>query len=108
MFIDKYKKENGYYDENNCFYPSAEDFIQCGIFHFCGCGIPSENLKYIATILEKIKQKNNNWSVSEIFCLYVLDNLGLAEHGCGINNCWLTAKGKSILEDIKELYEQKL
>ena len=127
MHIDKFKKDDGFYDEDDVFYGPAEDFIQSKIFGFCGCGDPEENLKFILAGLSHIndkRPKNLDFDVwwkqwikrgheifgnerSRQFFFYWADKEGFTEHG-GCVPGWLTEKGKNILEDITELITQEL
>lgn len=104
MFVDKYKKEDGYYDENDCFYEDAEEFIQCHILNFCGCGSPDRNIQYVYNVLKRIESNKTEDTDTEYFALYTLDKLGLTEHGGSIGGSWLSEKGKQLLSDMRELY----
>jgi len=131
VHIDKYKKNNGYYDEDDCFYECAEDFLQMKIFGFCGCGHPDENLKYIRDGLIHLSRGDcpsvmspeqhskwfDNWVAegnkifgnekSRYFFFYWCDKEELTEHGGSIPG-WLTDKGKEMLEDLIEFYTQQV
>ena len=122
MHIDKFKKEDGYYDEDNCFYENAENFISTGMLGFCGCGEPDEALSYVHKALqivddlsrlvhgkkityEQWEENNKDEFVNDgamYFMWYFLDNKGLTEHGGSVPG-WLTAKGKELLSDLIEL-----
>ena len=120
MYIDKYKKENGYYDEENCFYSSTEAFKQVKILGFCMCGDPESNLEFIRDTLifingnkeirsfeERENQAKELFKTREIrnFVFYVLDEKGLTEHGSCIPG-WLTEKGKHLLDDLNEYFNK--
>ena len=115
MYIDKWKGEFGYIDEEGCHYDDDESFISTHILGFCGCGCPEEALKYIKGILELLKDYKdpNYWSKLDNFfnnneglkytMFYLLDSKGLTEHGYSVPG-WLTEKGKGILGDLIEIY----
>ena len=125
MFIDKFKKDDGYYDKDNIYYEDAETFISTGIFSFCGCGMPDEALKYIKDSLElvndltKVHNKEmtyiewedkcnllfNNVG-SKYFMWYFLDNHRLTEHGGSVPG-WLTLAGIELLSDLRDLYKEE-
>lgn len=122
MYIDKYKKEDGYYDEDDVFYGDAKEFYQTKIFGFCGCGLPEENLEYIHDGLTHIgaeRPEHDGWDVwykkwieegavifgnesSRYFFFYWCDTQELTEHGGSVPG-WLTEKGKQVLADLREI-----
>lgn len=101
MYIDKYKKEDGYYDENDCFWEDAESFLQGKIFGFCCCGNPLYSLKHIHAGLNQVarirsllwegKITHKEWveenkkalgsENATYFMWYFLYKEGLTEHG---------------------------
>lgn len=115
MNIDKYKKDDGYYDEEGCFYGDAEEFLSTKILGFCGCGMPQESLKYVMGALQLIKERVDKdykqikaeedayykSDGAKYFMWYFLDNKGFTEHGGSVPG-WLTVDGKELLEDITE------
>jgi len=126
MHIDKFKKEDGYYDESECFYEDAESFIQTKLFGFCGCGYPDDNLIYVRDSMRLLRnfrfsehdEKNESWeefykryrtavdnhfksSGAEYFMWYWLDEKGYTEHG-GSFPGWLTVEGEELLDDLEE------
>ena len=128
MYIDKYKKDDGYYDEDDCYYETAKDFIQTKILGFCGCGRPEDNLEYIRDGLAHINaprsknmthEQHSEWfkkwvkrgheifgnELSRYFFFYWCDKEGLTEHGSSIPG-WLTPKGEELLEDLNEIIAQ--
>ena len=127
MYIDKYKKDNGWYeDPTGCNWEDAESFLQGYVLDFCGCGIPSENLKYIASVLQHIhnlkeqvytkrisyeqwKQAGKELGTEQqlYFAYYFLDSKELTEHGSSVPG-WLTDKGLEFLNDVNELYKSKI
>jgi len=120
MNIDKFKRDDGYYDEKDCFYENAESFLQGKVLKFCGCGSPDLSLKFIRKALRQVqnlkelvlekKQTHEEWSAenkkifgeSEYFVWYFLDREGFTEHGGSIPG-WLTKSGIELLEDLDAL-----
>lgn len=128
LYIDKFKKEDGYYDEDDCRYETALDFIVIGIFKFCGCGNPKSSMEYIRDILALIEaiDLNSNGAFDEAWKLrwknlegffksrgeqytmyYLLDKLELTEHGSSVPG-WLTDKGKEVLHDLNIILEKSM
>lgn len=125
MNIDKFKKEDGYYDEDGCFYEDAESFLQTKILGFCGCGDPDLSLKHTQTALRQVsnlkelvwekKQTWEEWDAENkkllggetgvYFMWYWLDNKELTEHGGSVPG-WLTIEGYELLEDLDEYFEE--
>jgi hypothetical protein len=124
MNIDKYKKEDGYYNEDGCFHQDEESFLQVAILGFCGCGDPQLSLKHVQKGLRQIKnlgelssvkfkQEFEEWEKENkkllggetgvYFMWYFLDREGFSEHGSSVPG-WLTEKGKELLEDLDELF----
>ena len=124
MYIDKYKKDDGYYyDDNKSCYEDAETFYRVGVFGFCSCGFPKENLRYIRDGLAHIDveydRRDNfydRWKregleifgneKSEYFFYYWCDIQKLTEHGACVPG-WLSKKGKRILADLNEILNEK-
>lgn len=126
MFIDKFKKGNGYYDQEGCYYEDAESFIATGILGFCGCGMPDDAVEYVRKALQLIddltqlvyeeKLTIEQWKErekliftdygAEYFMWYFLDNKKLTEHGVSVPG-WLTEKGTELLSDLIELSKLK-
>ena len=118
MYIDKFKDEEGDYVCDGISYGNNPiDFIHIGLLNFCGCGSPKENLRYVANILEHIKNGSTDdysydkWvekgkklgnEESLYFAYYVFDEKGLTEHGSTVPG-WLTEHGENLLADIKEI-----
>ena len=137
MHIDKYKQDDGWYkDGDGCVYETAEDFYQCGVFGFCGCGDPEVNLQYIMKGLRHIADlKDHVWGTGRIvfdeehgdmtygeweiqgvelfktdaqmwFFMYWADKEELTDHGGNVSGGWLTEKGLDVLEDLEELFNK--
>lgn len=122
LHIDKYFKDDGYYGKCGTYYESAFEYYQFEVFNFCGCGYPEEAMKYIFGIIELlyIRSENrlNNPSAwvedsdkienyfnskgEEYFVLYLLNHLGIEEHG-GSTPGWLTLHGLEVYEDLKDI-----
>lgn len=60
LWINKYWKNDGYYDEEDCYYDDELRFIHIGLFGFCGCGEPIKMMKYIKDVLFAINTKTNS------------------------------------------------
>ena len=82
---------------------------------FCGCGYPEETRAYLLGILKAIKQRSdsdwkedtidqaiNNPEMFRYFMLYVLDAMGLTEHGSNVGGSWLTEKGIAFVKEMEE------
>ena len=124
MNIDKFKKEDGYYDEDNCFYEDAETFLQTKVLGFCGCGNPDASLKHAQISLRQVsnlkklvweeKQTWEEWDAENkkllggktgvYFMWYWLDDQGFTDHGGSVPG-WLTEKGQELLEDLDEYFD---
>lgn len=138
MRIDKYKTTDGhdkgtiwdgYTDPDGVWHQDANGFILGYIFGFCGCGMPTEAMKYIRDVMQHVENLHvlNNpdeltpdarsalydkWAEdgkaifpnqgAEYFAYYVLDAKGLTEHGGSVPG-WLTPKGREVLSDINEI-----
>ena len=116
MYIDKFKKDDHYEDEDGCYHEDAESVITASL-GFCGCGSPDLALKYVKQSLELVQdyqdleyegwevKKNkffNNNEGSEYFMWYFLNDKGLTEHGSCVPG-WLSESGKELLSDLKEM-----
>lgn len=126
MFIDKFKKGDGYYDEEECYYEDAESFISNSVLGFCGCGKPEDAIEYVRNALqivddlEKLVWKKmmtyEAWEErkkalftnegAEYFMWYFLDNKELTDHGSSVPG-WLTEKGVELLADLTELIDEQ-
>lgn len=122
MTLDDYKKDDGY-EYDGCFYQNADDLLQTGMFGFCGCGRPSENLLYVLGGLELIDEPSPNGTREQFnawwtgyhervlkhfgsdeaayFFYYWADKEELTEHGGGVPG-WLGEKGRNILMMLRE------
>ena len=82
---------------------------------FCGCGAPEETREWLGKVMAIIgKRRTPEWaSWDEVeatiqgdkssltyFVLYVLDAMGLTEHGGSVGGCWLTEKGRKLLGEM--------
>jgi len=124
MWIDQFKSEDGYVDENGCHFDDAIAFIQSGIFGHCGCGCPESSLSYLRDIMQilhnraekdRTQEHWNEWtdkifsffkSEGEMYTvLYLLNRVDIEEHGSAVPG-WLTEKGECLLKDLNELLGQ--
>lgn len=126
MTIDKFRQLDGsYIDEEGVTWVDTTSFFQCKILGLCGCGLPEQNLLYIRDVLRHINRLKefhekqisyDEWKAAgrqimhteqiEYFTYYVLDSLGLTEHGGSVPG-WLTKKGEDLLSDLEE-YEPEI
>ena len=125
MHIDKYKLPDGSFSYNDSQYDDVESLILSGMLGFCGCGLPVSAMRYIRDALAHIERLRDAWDGkitlaewddeggklfaaegAECFTLYVMDKLGLTEHGSSVHGCWLTDFGKDLLEDLNELLKE--
>jgi hypothetical protein len=95
-----------------CIYESLVDCRWHEELRFCGCGIPEEMTVHIGNLLAAIRERSDSkYTIDHIeeiagsemaywFAMYVLDAMGLTEHGGSVGGCWLTEKGKKLLEEI--------
>ena len=123
MYIDKYKKDDHYEDENGVYYEDSFSFITTHLLDFCGCGCPFDAAMYVKNSLQivadlSLVQKKNityeEWKTrkpqiftcvgAEYFMWYYLDSKGFTEHGGSVPG-WLTQKGIEMLSDLNELKE---
>lgn len=95
--IDRFRNDcGGFIDEDGCHYENEVDFYQTGVFGFCGCGNPKENLAFIRDGLRYVKNcmELERWVddlaawgkdyVNELvkqFFFYWANTAGLTEHG---------------------------
>ncbi len=117
MNIDKYYKEDGYYDKDECYYKDTESFIITGIFDLAD---GREAIETIAKVFEHFNtwtETNKYWDdlVNDVFngnegAAYIsaslLDNKGFIEYGTSIRGSWLTDEGKEIYADCLEIIER--
>jgi hypothetical protein len=118
--------DDGYIlDSEGISYETLEDYIQTGLFGFCGCGMPDANLEYIRGALQLLADRRLMWddpswgkggaqqwlksckdyfesNKAEYFMWYVLDGNGLIEHGSSVPG-WLTCEGEELLELMNEM-----
>lgn len=104
--------ENGclhYEDEDGAYYDNLEDLLQIHVLGFCGCGLPTDNLKFIYDLLilkEEYKKDESNDSFTEYhkklsnyimeniysviwFMDYWLDNKSITTHGGNVSGGWI-------------------
>lgn len=117
MKFADFKKEGGFEDAEGCWHDDADSLLQTGIFKFCGCGRPEDNLDYILGGLELIAEKPpqgydafSAWfdkhqervrahfgsMKAAYFFYYWADKEDLTEHGGSVPG-WLTDKGHDLM-----------
>jgi len=121
-WIEKYKREDGYYDEDDCYYEDAESILTVHVLKFCGCGLPGEAMEFVGKVMRLLRDMHDDHDVwdakwkelDELFpndgirylVYYYLDNLELTEHGGSVPG-WLTEKGKQVLFDIEQTLNEQ-
>lgn len=101
----------GYHNDDNLYYFTAESFIIEGILGFCGCGEPELALEYICNVMleihvhveSKFTKGYHPVDGSKYIAWYVLAKAGLTEHGGAVPG-WLTNLGRDVLHDLLILY----
>lgn len=109
------EREDGFYDEDNCYYEDLESALQTGVLRFCGCGDPEQSLGYIKKALEQVGKRSESdfetWhgenkalfgEGGRWFIWYFLDREKFTEHGGSVPG-WLTERGKEMLQAINKL-----
>lgn len=91
----------GFTDKQNCYWDSLESALWGGVLGFCCCGEPDKGLKIIRDVLIAMEQKQ--FKDEYLFHYYVLNKIGLAEHGCSIYGSWLTDAGDSFLKILNSM-----
>jgi hypothetical protein len=84
---------------------------------FCGCGLPTEAMVFLRDVLQVLNGKQGvdfksfDAKLGELglpdgglryFVFYMIDHLGLTEHGGSVNGAWLTDKGRDVLAHIEK------
>ena len=85
-----------YVDSNGLYHDDLESLIQNGLFGFCMCGDPREELKKFREVLNN-RENNIVPQMSDQIYLYILDKEQFTEHGSSVFGSWLTEKGKALL-----------
>ena len=92
---------------------SKMDMLWYEDFNFCGCGSRENTQTWMQAVLTTMK--SDPWSGHEaresalqsdpeamkLFVLYVLDAMGLTEHGGSVYGSWLTDYGKTVLDALE-------
>lgn len=73
----------------------------------CGCGEPDLAWQWILDFLKRKNDKEGNWywapdSGGDLIAIYLMDHLGLTEHGTSVNGGWLTSEGEKALAFLVE------
>ena len=96
----------GYYDVSGLYHDDLETLIQCGLFDFCGCGIPAYVLRGFRDTLRGQQEDKLADNEMQIY-LYILNKDEYLEHGSSIFGSWLTQKGKALLTLLDAWYEEE-
>lgn len=101
--------------------PKTLDDLHMWVFTdlgFCGCGDPEGALEFLRDTLNLLnKEFDERWEgMQKRFpdnpmswtYLYMLDDKGLTEHGSNIRGCWLTDKGKAVLELLNKYTSEQI
>jgi hypothetical protein len=116
----------GWIDEEGISFTDLDGLLGARL-GFCGCGMPRKALELVRTALREIKKVTDAHYVqgawerrdealaeaglttdgARYFLFYMLDDRGLIEHGVSVPG-WLTVKGKELLLDLDELFEEHL
>ena len=91
----------GFIDKQECYWDSLESALWGGVLGFCCCGEPDKGLRIIRDVLKTIEEKQ--FKNEYLFHYYVLNKIGLAEHGCLIYSSWLTDAGDSFLKILNSM-----
>ena len=98
-------------------YESLADLRWQDELKFCGCGLPEEVRAWLLGIMTALaKRGGGTWTehsemVATIgadpdmifyFVMYVLDAMGLTEHGGSVGGAWLTDKGRQLLVELQQ------
>jgi len=104
---------------DECDWEDLVDYIQTGLFEFCGCGNPERNLEYIMNGLSYINEfiggeldELTKMGIeifgndeSKYFFFYWADKEELTDHGNSVPG-WLTKKGEELLAALQYLKEK--
>lgn len=104
MKLDRYKKVDGYYTDEEGFSYEEIDQLLMGRLRFCGCGDGDAALEYVRSNLQDIKDgitRKSEKTGAQYFVWYWLDSEGFTDHGVSVPG-WLTEKGNQLLEDLTE------
>jgi|GEM_PF-3495685 len=119
----QYRKDGELADPDGCYCKDELELVHGGLLKFCGCGAPEDAMRFLRDMLAHIADDRREamgfdawykeWTAKESaiygppaarwLFLYLLDTAGLAEHGSSVNSCWLTDKGKHILELLRAI-----
>ena len=102
-------KDSGYY-YGGIHYDNMEEVLATGVLDFCGCGMPTEALRYVTDSLRLLQCRQDIspevWEKerealfatygAEYLMWYFLDEKELTEHGFCVPG-WLTDKGEEFL-----------
>lgn len=110
------KEDRFYYGD--CSYDTLEDALLIGVFGCCGCAEAEPVFKIMLSILVYFNDKKTYKEITadilngDLGAYYIatgiLDRQGLIEHGVAIRYCWLTEKGKQILDLLKGIFKDEI
>jgi hypothetical protein len=106
MNIEKYKQSDGFYmDDEGTYFEDAESAIreQIGIGPYKGCETALIEIRNELRLIASKTDASRNPRGLRYFVYSHLCNLGLIEYGTSINYCWLTDKGRELLDDLEEM-----
>jgi hypothetical protein len=67
----------------------------------CGCGNPEVAWQAIRNYLDMTSGDKDHWydaaTGEQWMFIYLMDHLGLTEHGGGVRGAWITKKGEEVL-----------
>lgn len=82
---------------------------------FCGCGMPNAACGALLRFLSLHERSDDSWERQrkerdqwipddglQMLVLYLIDSLGLLEHGGSVGGSWLTDKGAAVLARLRE------
>jgi hypothetical protein len=91
----------GFIDKQKRYWNSLESALWGGVLGFCCCGEPDKGLRIIRDVLKAMEEKQ--FKNEYLFHYYVLNKIGLAEHGCCIYSSWLTDAGDSFFKILNSM-----
>jgi hypothetical protein len=114
MLKDLRPEDDGFIDQDGCFWQTKSDYMNIGVLPSCGCGDPASIGKYVKEMLlkhvhqtgSKDYSHNDRTSYDDLPVMFFLswaDSEGYIEHGSTIRCSWMTKKGDELLRDLTEI-----